>query len=81
MNVIITHGPVVEMEEENYEDRSTIRFTLEDGRHVNVDFSVRNGSVFRSVNGFIDELDFIDTVDDAIQWTVDNWCEIEEAIQ
>lgn len=77
MNIFISHGPVEEMKELG---NSTCLFILEDGSEYKINFSIQNGVAVReiitSTCNFYDELDFMETIEDAVQWTVDNFEEI-----
>lgn len=82
-NIVITHGPVVECTTERAGEYC---FRLEDGATVSINFMLSSDGVLRKIKHAGKEitdnslLSFIYSIEDAVQWTIDNWCEIAEVI-
>lgn len=80
--IILMHGPVIDVERVG----NTAAYTLDDGSRYEIEFSVGPDGIRRTVrtdgHTYTDMADFGPnfTIDDYMQWTADNWCEIEELV-
>lgn len=81
--IVLAHGPVVEVEGRG---NGEYLFALEDGTEYSITFTVSDGMCRRLVR--TGEVEYEDGFElwgdmeeeDCVQWTADNWCEIEELV-